>query len=999
MLRSHFMVASISCGLAGGVALLSTAPASIQAQTCAVYATAGSAGVAVIDTTLAAVTTTVPVGIGPFSVAATPDGTRVYVANGGGGVSVIDTTTNSVVGAPVVVGLDPTAVAISPDGSRAYVTNQSSGTVSVISTATNSVDTTITVGGNPYAIAMTPNGAFVYVTFLGSPGSVLVIDTPTNSLLGAPIVVGNNPQGIAITPDGAFAYVTNTSSDAVTVIDTAATSVVANIPVGDRPFGIAITPDGAFAYVANAGSDSVSVVDLTTNAVVGTPIAVGAIPRGIAIHPDGSRAYVANNDAHDVRVIDTSSRTVVGSPIPLGGSPFGVAVVSVAGGCPPPPEPTPIATPIPDCPGSCAAELQTLAGQKAVEKYLKAVLRELRGCAENGTMTCPCPTPNAAKLLARLAAKGELGLECAGVLACRANGLLNDILGQHWDSDNSCYVGPVMSQCDVEAVRQASKLAVKRFKRERTNKSTKNLRDTTACIRAIARKCSAGESSGGAVCAAGAGVAGSVTAPTPCDLATASYSDQDVQDAVQQALAGIGGVGPEVWEDPAAFSEVFFRTGAKLGCNFPVTDTNGDGFLRTGVSATARAVSRQAGGDCGNPPTGGTYQSSVAYCGPGSSAEPTTTGLSMYMPWWLVSTVGNCLNTACFDHDACYRDFCVAECLNTSDCMWSILSDPCDIGFFADGLFCAATLRCNTSCKTVIHIAAGIKSTEFGRLSCLPNGSEDCRDMCVDGCCSEQTQCEAAPTRTATASASATVTATATRSNTATGTTTMTPTATATATNTSTPTAMAAMATVTATHTNTPLTGPITDCSFVARPGTGAVRRTGSPYSSVHDASAGDSLLSAVQVTQSFDPGLGWYTIDRGFLMFDTNSLPDGATITGATLYVWVITRSGYIGQSIQIVGSNQQSTSSLTTGDYSRLATALAGSIEASALAPSSGVAADRPIALNGSGLGLISKTGFTKLGLRDSRDVGNNADTNAGFVWIEGLGGSHPPFLCVSY
>jgi YVTN family beta-propeller protein len=44
-------------------------------------------------------------GSTPFGVAVTPDGSRVYVANGGDGtVSVISTATNTVAGSPIVVG-------------------------------------------------------------------------------------------------------------------------------------------------------------------------------------------------------------------------------------------------------------------------------------------------------------------------------------------------------------------------------------------------------------------------------------------------------------------------------------------------------------------------------------------------------------------------------------------------------------------------------------------------------------------------------------------------------------------------------------------------------------------------------------------------------------------------------------------------------------------------------------------------------------------------------
>jgi YVTN family beta-propeller protein len=106
--------------------------------------------VSVIDTATNTVTATVPEVGGRPGVAVTPDGTRVYVANGPSSVSVIDTATNTVT-ATVGVGDGPFGVAVTPDGARVYVPNWVSGDVSVIDTATNTVTTTVPVG--PRAMA------------------------------------------------------------------------------------------------------------------------------------------------------------------------------------------------------------------------------------------------------------------------------------------------------------------------------------------------------------------------------------------------------------------------------------------------------------------------------------------------------------------------------------------------------------------------------------------------------------------------------------------------------------------------------------------------------------------------------------------------------------------------------------------------------------------------------------------------------------------------------
>jgi YVTN family beta-propeller protein len=89
-------------------------------------------------------------------------------------------------------------------------------------------------------------------------------------------------MGITLSPDGKKAYVTTGRGGTVLAIDTATDTVTATVQnVGPRPWGIAITPDGQTLYTANGPSNDVTAID-TKTLTIKTRIPVGASPWGIA---------------------------------------------------------------------------------------------------------------------------------------------------------------------------------------------------------------------------------------------------------------------------------------------------------------------------------------------------------------------------------------------------------------------------------------------------------------------------------------------------------------------------------------------------------------------------------------------------------------------------------------------------------------------------------------------------------------------------------------------
>jgi YVTN family beta-propeller protein len=243
------------------------------------FAVAATDNVAAIDSTTLnpdnynPTETLIHVGLMPAALAATPDGSQVWVVDSGPqtstsplwGISVIDTSTNTVTKHIKLVG-DPTDVAFSPSGNDAYVT--------------------------------TSNGLYIYsvanfkqVGFVAGLGS---------------------PKSVAVAPNGSAVYVTETSAAEVATISTATDQVVRTTHVGQEPWQAVVSADGSTVYVANPDSDSVSVINAATGHVENS-YAVKGDPDTLGLTPNGKQLWVAGVDSGVMTVINTVTGHRVGS--------------------------------------------------------------------------------------------------------------------------------------------------------------------------------------------------------------------------------------------------------------------------------------------------------------------------------------------------------------------------------------------------------------------------------------------------------------------------------------------------------------------------------------------------------------------------------------------------------------------------------------------------------------------------------------------------------------
>jgi YVTN family beta-propeller protein len=287
--------------------------------------------VSIIDTSVDAVTGTIPAGQAPLGLAVAPDGGRLYVTGlFNQTVSVIDLTTQAVtatINLPEPLG----DAAITPDGTRLYVIHRqllSPASVAVISTSSNEVVHDIPVGLSGGLLVVAPDGSHVYVTNIGS-NDISVIDTSSEQVVATIRDNGSgafsNPLGIDISPDGARLYVSTISILHSNFFFVDARSDVADtfVPLGSAGGGVAVSPNGSIVYVGTQlGVSIFDAVHRSELSRIGLPTPVGSL----AFHPDGTRVYAIREGGNDISVIDTASTSVT-RLIPVGRSPAGIRIV------------------------------------------------------------------------------------------------------------------------------------------------------------------------------------------------------------------------------------------------------------------------------------------------------------------------------------------------------------------------------------------------------------------------------------------------------------------------------------------------------------------------------------------------------------------------------------------------------------------------------------------------------------------------------------------------
>jgi YVTN family beta-propeller protein len=222
-----------------------------------------------------------------WGLALSPDEKTLYAClSRNNSLAVIDLTEGKLT-KEIPVGVAPYDVLITADGSRAYISNWG---------GRRPTEKERTAGSSGTACLADERG-------VACSGTVACVELATGKEL-AQVDVGLHPADLKLSADGRTLYVANANSDTVNVIDVTTHKVTETIlvrpdptlPFGSAPNGLWLAKDEKTLYVANGGNNAVAVISLRSGKE-GRSEVRGFIPAAwypSAVTADDKYLYVAN---------------------------------------------------------------------------------------------------------------------------------------------------------------------------------------------------------------------------------------------------------------------------------------------------------------------------------------------------------------------------------------------------------------------------------------------------------------------------------------------------------------------------------------------------------------------------------------------------------------------------------------------------------------------------------------------------------------------------------
>jgi YVTN family beta-propeller protein len=169
----------------------------------------------------------------------------------------------------------------------------------------------------PHGIDINPKTGLIYVS-TELPDQLLVIDPEKRQVIKTYDTKGKTDHMVKLGPEGKWAYVSHSVSNDVGAVELA-TGKVKLIKTGARPEGSTLAPDGKLLYVVNREAAQISIIDTAAQSLVGT-IKTANGPVRARVTDDNTEIVYALYHDKAVGIADLKTRTQL-ITIPLAGQP------------------------------------------------------------------------------------------------------------------------------------------------------------------------------------------------------------------------------------------------------------------------------------------------------------------------------------------------------------------------------------------------------------------------------------------------------------------------------------------------------------------------------------------------------------------------------------------------------------------------------------------------------------------------------------------------------
>jgi len=319
----------------GGTASVPAQPVFLAStQNNAMYvANYNSSSVALINTSLNAVTNSALVGSHPVALAETPNGNKLYVANQGSNavssLNTVDMSQNAVTG---FSGIAPVWLVSRSDSQKVYVLTQGNGQLVTIDTATDTVVSTLPVGAGANFIFYDPHLNRLYVT---NPSTSMVYvfstvgganDTPIQLSVismtagpNPPCPSGCSPSSVTALRDGSRFYVASyeiATSCPDSVVGSSSACVIPRLTVFDANSFAARTALTLLSSPPFASNPSTHQFQYAVPPVASCAPAALYAPGTTRFRVfttasvDSSRVYVSMCDAGAIAIVTTTTSSI-----------------------------------------------------------------------------------------------------------------------------------------------------------------------------------------------------------------------------------------------------------------------------------------------------------------------------------------------------------------------------------------------------------------------------------------------------------------------------------------------------------------------------------------------------------------------------------------------------------------------------------------------------------------------------------------------------------------